>query len=114
MTKALAIAAVIATVAAPAAAAPARLGVTATEFRFSLSRTTLRRGPVLVELGNFGEDVHDLRLRRIGGSRTYGLPETKPGERRELAVRLRPGRYRLWCSITDHRARGMWATFRVR
>jgi hypothetical protein len=112
--KPLAAAAVIAAAATPAAAAPARLGVTATEFRFALSRTTLRRGAVLVELGNFGQDVHDLRLRRIGGTRTYGLPETKPGERHELAVRLRPGRYRLWCSVANHRARGMWATFRVR
>jgi uncharacterized cupredoxin-like copper-binding protein len=58
--------------------------------------------------------VHDLRLRRIGGTRIYRVPETRPGERRELAVRLAPGRYRLWCSVADHRARGMWATLRVR
>jgi hypothetical protein len=99
---------------APSAAAPARLGVTAKEFRFSLSRTTLKRGPAVIELDNFGEDVHDLRLRRIGGTRTYGLAVTKPGERRELDVRLRPGVYRLWCSVADHRARGMYARFRVR
>jgi hypothetical protein len=104
----------LAAAAAPAAAAPARLGVTATDFRFALSRSTVRRGPALIELGNFGQDVHDLRLRRLGGTSTYALPETKPGERRELALRLQPGRYRLWCSIADHRARGMWATFRVR
>jgi hypothetical protein len=114
VTKLVLAAALVAGVVAPAAAAPARLGVTATEFRFSLSRTTLRRGPAVIELANFGQDVHDLRLRRIGGTRTYGLPETKPGERGTLSVRLQPGRYRLWCSIADHRARGMWATFRVR
>jgi hypothetical protein len=114
VTKVILVGVLLAAIVAPAAAAPARLGVTATEFRFSLSRTTLRRGPALIELGNFGEDVHDLRLRRIGGTRIYRLPETKPGERRELAVRLTPGRYRLWCSVADHRARGMWATLRVR
>jgi hypothetical protein len=95
-------------------AAPARLGITAKEFSFSLSRATLKRGPAIVELDNFGEDVHDLRLRRVGGTRTYSLPETKPGQRAELDVRLRPGRYRLWCSIADHRARGMVASFRVK
>jgi hypothetical protein len=98
----------------PGAAAPARWGVTAKEFRFSLSRTAVKRGPAVIELDNFGEDIHDLRLRRIGGTRTYGLPATKPGSRAELDVTLRPGTYRLWCSIADHRRRGMFASFRVR
>ena len=114
MTKLVILGAALAGLFAPTAAAPARLGVTAKEFSFSLSRTTLKRGPAIIELDNFGEDVHDLRLRRVGGTRTYGLPETKPGNRAELDVRLRPGRYRLWCSIADHRARGMYASFRVR
>jgi hypothetical protein len=37
-----------------------------------------------------------------------------PGSRATLAVRLRPGVYRLWCSVGDHRSRGMRATLRVR
>ena len=114
MTKLAAVGAVVAGLLAPTAAAPARLGVSAKEFSFSLSRTTLRRGPAVIELDNFGEDVHDLRLRRVGGARTYGVPVTRPGKRAELDVRLRAGRYRLWCSLADHRARGMYATFRVK
>lgn len=114
MTRFLAVGGALAALLAPASTAPARLGVTAKEFRFSLSRTTLKHGPAVIELDNFGEDVHDLRLRRVGGTRTYGVQGTKPGGRAELSVRLRPGRYRLWCSIADHRARGMYATFRVR
>jgi hypothetical protein len=114
MTRLIAVGAAIVGLLASATAAPARLGVTAKEFRFSLSRTALQRGPALIELDNLGEDVHDLRLRRIGGTRTYGLPETTPGGRSVLDVRLRPGRYRLWCSIADHRKRGMFASFRVR
>ena len=58
--------------------------------------------------------MHDLRLRRVGGTRTYALPETKGGARTELDVRLRPGRYGLWCSIADHRAHCMVARLRVR
>ena len=99
---------------AAAAPAPARLGVTAKEFRFSLSRTTVKRGPIVIELDNFGEDVHDLRLRRVGGTRTYAIRETTAGQRAELDTKLAPGTYRLWCSIADHRARGMHATLRVR
>jgi hypothetical protein len=114
VTKLVVLGAAVAGLVAPNAAAPARLGVTAKEFSFSLSRTTLKRGPAIVELDNFGQDVHDLRLRRVGGTRTYALAATKPGGLAELDLRLRPGRYRLWCSIADHRARGMQATFRVK
>jgi plastocyanin len=114
MTR-IAVVALLAALAAPAhAAAPARLGIVAKEFRFSLSRPTVKAGRVIVELDNFGEDPHDLHLQRIGGRRVYDLPATGPGRRAELDARLAPGRYRLWCSLADHRARGMRALLRVR
>ena len=99
---------------AHATAAPARLGVSATEFHLVLSRGSVRAGRVIVQLQNKGEDVHDLRLRRIGGTRTYRIPGTKPGRRTTLEISLLPGRYRLWCSVSDHRALGMQAILRVR
>jgi len=67
-----------------------------------------------VQLANFGDDDHDLRLRRVGGTRTYRVGTTAPGAVRELETRLLPGRFRLWCSIADHRARGMTATLLVK
>jgi hypothetical protein len=94
--------------------APARLGVGAYEYGFVLSRPVLRAGPAVIQLQNEGEDSHDLRLRRIGGTRTYRVPEAKPGKVAELDAPLRPGRYRLWCSLADHRRRGMSATLVVR
>jgi hypothetical protein len=94
--------------------APARVQVTALEFEYRLSRQTLRSGPALIELVNLGEDEHDLRLRRVGGTRTYVLAKVLPGERRTLATRLRPGRFRLWCSVANHAERGMTAPLRVR
>jgi hypothetical protein len=93
---------------------PSQLGVRATEFHLVLSRPSVKAGRVAIELENAGEDVHDLRLRRVGGWRTYGIRATKPGGRGELETRLRAGTYRLWCSIADHRTRGMRATLRVR
>jgi hypothetical protein len=100
---------------APAQAqAPARVGVTAKEFHLLLSRTVLKHGRAVIELDNMGQDVHDLKLRRIGGTVTYSLPATSAGTRSTLEARLRSGRYRLWCSIADHAARGMVATLRVR
>ena len=95
-------------------ATPARLGVSAKEFHLILSRPYVKAGHVEIELQNDGEDVHDLRLRRIGGTRTYRVPGTQPGRRRTIEISLLPGRYRLWCSVADHRALGMQAVLRVR
>jgi plastocyanin len=96
------------------ARAPARVQVTALEFEYRLSRLSVRQGPALIELVNYGEDEHDLVLRRVGGTKTWRLRKLLPGSRATLAVRLRPGTYRLWCAVGDHRTRGMRATLRVR
>lgn len=96
------------------AAAPGRLQVTALEFEYRLSRPQLRSGRwSIIELANLGEDEHDLRMKRIGGTRTYGIKTVLPGQRRYLAAKLRVGRYNLWCSIANHKARGMRAQLRV-
>jgi hypothetical protein len=95
-------------------AAPARLQVAADEFGYSLSRRTITAGPAIVQLVNYGEDEHDLRLRRTGGTRTYRIGRVRPGGLGELEARLLPGRFTLWCSLADHRARGMTATLVVR
>jgi plastocyanin len=93
---------------------PSRVQVSAREFNWSLSRQTTRAGQTSVELVNFGEDPHDLRLRRMGGKRVYRLATTAPGERSMLDFRTLPGRYNLWCSIGDHRRRGMTAVLTVK
>jgi hypothetical protein len=114
LALAVAVVAVLATAMPATAAAPGRLQVTAFEFEYRLSRPQLRAGRwSIIELVNLGQDEHNLRLRRIGGTRTYGIKTALPGQRRYLAAKLRTGRYHLWCSIADHRARGMRAQLRV-
>ena len=94
---------------------PARVQVVAEEFTFTLSRGAIKAGPAVIELANFGEDAHDLVLRRRAkGARTYRLAETLPEHQRHLRATLVPGRYLLWCSIADHRARGMSAYLTVK
>jgi hypothetical protein len=97
-----------------AAPAPARLGVSAREFHLVLSRASVKAGVVVIQLQNDGEDVHDLRVRRIGGVHMFRFPLTSPGDRSELALHMRPGRYSLWCSVADHAQLGMRAVLRVR
>jgi hypothetical protein len=97
------------------APAPARVQVGADEFSFALSRQSIRSGPAIVQLVNYGEDEHDLALRRQArGARTFRVRTIRPGGVRDLEVRLGPGRYMLWCTLADHRARGMRATLVVR
>jgi plastocyanin len=108
------LAAVLAGTIALGGAAPARMQVVAREFSFSLSRTRLPAGQAVIELANFGQDPHDLRLQRVGARHIAGTPVAAPGSRAELTVKLLPGRYSLWCSVADHRARGMRATLVVR
>jgi plastocyanin len=103
-----------ATDSAPAAdPPPARLQVGAYEFRYALSRLRIKSGRAIVQLVNYGEDDHNLRLRRVGSDYTHRLPRTEPGEMSELRTRLRAGKFDLWCSLPGHAEAGMRATLRV-
>src|SRR3954447_8470758 len=95
-------------------AAPARVQVVAKEFSFGLSRVSVKAGPAVIELANFGQDPHDLRLQRLGARHIAGLGAVAPGQRGELSLRLPPGRYSLWCSVANHRRLGMRATLVAR
>jgi plastocyanin len=87
---------------------PARVQISAQEFRFTFSRTRVKTGPAIVELVNFGEDPHDLRLKRVGGTKTYRTPIVAPGETYDLVFRnLQVGKYRIWCGVANHAALGM-------
>jgi hypothetical protein len=98
---------------APLQHPPARVQVVAQEFRYSLSRTRVRSGRVIVELVNRGQDTHDLDLRRIGGTHIFRFPSVLPGQIVDRELKLRPGRYLLGCAIADHNERGMHAVLRV-
>jgi len=92
---------------------PARLGVKAFEFGFTLSRQSLESGDTIVELSNRGEDEHDLHLQRIEGGPEYEIADTAPSSYSRLRFVTEPGTYRLWCSLADHAERGMDTTVEV-
>ena len=92
---------------------PARVQVVAQEFRYSLSRSNVKAGRVIVELVNHGQDTHDLDIRRVGGKHIFRFPSVQPGQVVDRELKLRPGRYLLWCAIADHNELGMHATLRV-
>ena len=94
---------------------PTPVGVGEREWRISLYRSHVPTGVVHLNTRNFGEDGHDLAVRNADGRVLGTLPELKPGRNGTLVVRLRrPGRYRLFCSLEGHEARGMRAVLRVK
>jgi hypothetical protein len=123
---ALAIAASALALAAFASARPARAGLRAAagsvghlqvievEYRLMLSRGSVKAGAVGLEAIDRGADPHDLRLRRVGSGRELIVPQLNSGQRWDATVRLRPGTYRLWCSLPEHARLGMRAILRVR
>lgn len=104
----------IVSVAVSEAAIPARLFVNAKEFSLIMSRQSLHPGSARIQLYNGGEDAHDLRLKRVGGTRTLRVQETAPGDVSELKTMLRSGKWKLWCSLPGHAKAGMRATLVVR
>jgi hypothetical protein len=98
-------------------AAPSRVLVEATEFRFTLSRTTVKPGPAIVQLAIRGEDPHDLKLVPAGKARSSrspaAVPETLPGAVAEWRGTLTKGKWTLYCSLPGHKKAGMRATLTV-
>lgn len=110
--------AVFATQAAPAhqtarGKPPAHMLVIAQEWSLTLSRGTVPRGALSVELYDRGQDAHNLNIRHlhrghpIGGAQHVSL--TQSGDLTKASWHLRPGRYVLFCSLPGHEHRGMKA-----
>jgi len=85
------------------------------EWSLVLSRQSVRSGPVIVELVNFGMDAHNLAVRKAApGAKVLRFARLFHGAHAERTLRLTTGRYTLWCSLPGHRGRGMVATLVVK
>lgn len=106
--------------AAEKAALPDRVQARGTEFDLTLSKQRVRPGRAIVQFVNDGEDPHDLRVQRVAADGAAAGPELSvgvvgPGDYANLDTRLRKrSKYVLWCSLSDHRERGMEATLRTK
>jgi hypothetical protein len=99
---------------APDPVLAAFVSVAAREFSLTLSRPLVGKGTVRVELRNNGEDPHNLVVSPEGTHTPLASFSTLgPGTYERRSVTLDPGRYRLWCSLEGHEAKGMSVTLRV-
>jgi uncharacterized cupredoxin-like copper-binding protein len=102
-----------AAVAAPGTAAaardarPTKVTVSASEWSFTLSRKSVRKGPVLFLVINRGLVPHDFM---IAGQVTPTIPS---GQTATIQVVLRVGRYPYRCTFPGHAAAGMHGVLRV-
>ena len=89
--------------------------VRADEYRFDPKSLVLmgRGGRIELTLENDGTLAHNLRV--FAGDRELGGTPTFPaGERRSGTVVLRPGGYRLVCTVGSHEQLGMTGSLEVR
>ncbi|HEU0023420.1 MAG TPA: hypothetical protein VFQ12_02235 [Thermoleophilaceae bacterium] len=104
----LALAVAVPVASAGAGSRATAVGVSEREWRVALYRTRVPAGRVRLNVHNYGEDGHDLAVRRRGEV-LASIPEVSPGEGDTLRVRLRRGRYTVFCSLEGHEAKGMKA-----
>jgi uncharacterized cupredoxin-like copper-binding protein len=98
-------------VALPAAAtAASSVTVTAgkpSEYKFSLSSTSVKAGTVTFKVTNKGKIPHDFS---IGGKKTKLI---QPGKSATLSVTLKKGSAAYKCTVSGHAAAGMKGTLKV-
>lgn len=81
--------------------------VTAKDFSFVLSRTTVPHGRVEFVIKNAGKTVHDFA---IAGHTSKMI---QPGKSTTMSVTLKTGRWPYKCAVDSHASLGMKGTLRV-
>jgi len=88
--------------------------VSAIEYGFSLSRTTVPAGKVIVQFVNDGQDEHNLKLTDGSeGPLAGSFADTPAKGVAQLQLEMHTGEYTLFCSLEGHEAKGMKATLTV-
>ncbi len=82
-----------------------------TEFTIEMPRT-VSPGQVTFSVTNAGTREHNFEVEGEGIEKTFDT-NLKPGETRNLQVDLPAGTYTVYCSVDDHKERGMQLEIRV-
>ena len=94
-------------VAQPSAVAATTVTVTMKEFKFTLSKKTVRHGTVTFKLVNKGAIAHDFK---IAGKKSKLIQPHKTGT---LVVTVAKGRWPYKCTVPGHAAAGMKGFLKV-
>ncbi len=87
--------------------------VSAVEYHYTLSRSSVPAGRVIIEFVDNGQDEHNLNAEGEGGALAATFATEVPKAVTRKTVELHPGSYTLFCSLPEHEAKGMKATLTV-
>lgn len=87
--------------------------VSAVEYAFTLSRTTVPAGKVIFPFVNNGQDEHNLKIAPSEGPLAGSFADTPSKGISDLQLEIQPGVYTLLCSLPTHEQKGMKATLTV-
>jgi plastocyanin len=88
--------------------------VSAVEYSFTLSRTSVPAGKVILQFVNDGQDEHNLQIAEGEEGPLAGSFAATPSKGvGRLQLEMRRGSYTLFCSLYEHEAKGMKATLTV-
>jgi plastocyanin len=88
--------------------------VSAVEYSYTLSRTSVPAGKVILQFVNDGQDEHNLQITEgEEGPLAGSFVDTPSKGVGQLQLEMRSGSYTLFCSLHGHEAKGMKATLTV-
>ncbi len=92
---------------AAATGAGGTVDLTATDYKFNPSDSTVKSGNVTFTLKNDGQTEHSLEIEDVNGSDQEIEGDVSPGQDGTLKVNLPPGKYEFYCPVDDHKEMGM-------
>ena len=90
------------------------VNLSATDFKFDPSTTTVKSGQVTLNEQNNGQVTHSLEIEDVTPGHDQKLSgDVAPGQSGKLTVNLAPGKYTFYCPVDGHRQMGMEGTLTV-
>jgi uncharacterized cupredoxin-like copper-binding protein len=82
--------------------------LTATDFKFDPSDTTVKSGKVTFNEKNDGQVTHSLEIEDVTPGHDQELEgDVSPGQSGTLTANLAPGKYEFYCPVGNHKEMGM-------
>jgi plastocyanin len=100
---------------APASSGGSTLSVAANpegQLKFDTTSLTAKAGSISVSFANTAPVPHNLTVASASGA-VVGATPTFQGATKTLALNLKPGSYKFYCTVPGHRAAGMEGTLTV-
>jgi uncharacterized cupredoxin-like copper-binding protein len=83
------------------------VNMTAADFKFNPSDTSVKSGNVTFNLKNDGQQPHSLEIEDVNGQDQELEGKVTPRQSGTLTVNLPPGKYEFYCPVDSHKEMGM-------